>query len=557
MSKKELENKEIFYSQKRESFHDSQTESDLTNLNQNSPKREKINPIINNIKNEKNQKGQNEESVENIDHMAFDKKYWNNNEPFPELTLRKEATNESKFSIDTPDISKQRLKEYLNEDLLKALDVSPMTTPKNILKDVDTENNNDNNENIISINEEMIMNGSNNDLFQFSLYNNKNEKENNLNNKENNNIKRNPIEEIIKKTENIEDKNKYKNNKEEEDFNYNNIMESFDSLNLSLNNMQFISKSPNYNNKNKDKNINNINETKNIEEDEGGGANRINTKINNKNNSPHKEAIFTEKNNKKEKLEIDSTNNLKTNENLNKFEDNKQNTYKNIKNYIPSKIQQSYITHMRHFQYVNQQHLIALQPNIHENKFDGIKKFNFFIPIQPIKKNTKMKKPFEIREGDWTCSDCGNLNFSFRTKCNRCGISKDSSEQKMQKNLNNEKEQTNNIIRDNNINNGNNNINNSHNYYQNMMQYNGGGVIIHNPLYNKGETFFPKYYSGYFMVPVQGQYPKNSQDKMIKMENKLKNEELKKEKNKNEDKDKINVSNEEDQIIKKSKSNEI
>lgn len=26
-------------------------------------------------------------------------------------------------------------------------------------------------------------------------------------------------------------------------------------------------------------------------------------------------------------------------------------------------------------------------------------------------------------EGDWTCRDCGNVNFSFRTVCNRshCG----------------------------------------------------------------------------------------------------------------------------------------
>jgi hypothetical protein len=37
----------------------------------------------------------------------------------------------------------------------------------------------------------------------------------------------------------------------------------------------------------------------------------------------------------------------------------------------------------------------------------------------------KGKKPFEIREGDWTCFDCNNLNFAFRTKCNRCGLPKE------------------------------------------------------------------------------------------------------------------------------------
>ena len=40
-------------------------------------------------------------------------------------------------------------------------------------------------------------------------------------------------------------------------------------------------------------------------------------------------------------------------------------------------------------------------------------------------KEEKYKKPFEIREGDWTCEFCFNLNFAFRTKCNRCGQSKD------------------------------------------------------------------------------------------------------------------------------------
>ena len=197
MSKKELENKEIINSPKGESFHDSQTESDSNNnRNQNSSKKENeytsIN--INNLNNEKDQK----EEIENIDHIAYDKKYWNNNNefPFPDLALRKETTNESKLSIDTPDISKQRLREYLNEDLLNALDVSPMVTPKNILKDAATENNNDNNnENIITISEDM-MNGSNNNLFQFSLYNNDN---NAGNTKTENNIISHKQNKLIKK----------------------------------------------------------------------------------------------------------------------------------------------------------------------------------------------------------------------------------------------------------------------------------------------------------------------------------------------------------------------
>ena len=41
------------------------------------------------------------------------------------------------------------------------------------------------------------------------------------------------------------------------------------------------------------------------------------------------------------------------------------------------------------------------------------------------KKEEKYKKPLEIREGDWTCHFCYNLNFAFRTKYNRCGLIKD------------------------------------------------------------------------------------------------------------------------------------
>ena len=265
MSKKELENKIIINSPKGESFHDSQTESDSTNLNNNSSKKEKEKENIITNNNINVEKGQKEDLNENLDNIAYDKKMWNNNDlQFPDLILRKETTNESKLSIDNPDISKQHLKEYLNEDLLNALDVSPMVTPKNILKDAANENINDinNNENIIHISEDM-MNGNNNDLFQFSLYstgNNKNEKENYINNKENN-IKNNPIDELLKiNNEDNENKNKNKNQKEEDDFN--NIMNSFGPPNLNLNNINSTSQIQNDSNINN--NINNINKINNI-----------------------------------------------------------------------------------------------------------------------------------------------------------------------------------------------------------------------------------------------------------------------------------------------------
>ena len=38
------------------------------------------------------------------------------------------------------------------------------------------------------------------------------------------------------------------------------------------------------------------------------------------------------------------------------------------------------------------------------------------------------KKKLKERKGDWTCSKCGNLNFSFRIICNRCQLPKKDSD---------------------------------------------------------------------------------------------------------------------------------
>lgn len=540
MSSKEHENKAVFTSPKGESFHDSQTESDSTNRNQNSSQKENI--TNNNNLNE--EKVQNEETNDNLDHIAYDPKLLNINDlPFPDLSLRKETTKESQLSIDNPDISKQHLKEYLNEDLIKALGVSPMVTPKSSLKDAANENNNDlNNENIIPISEDM-MNGSNNDLFQFSLYNNsgniKNENDNNLNNKESNTIK-NPIDELIKISVNNEEQNKTKLQKEEDDFNDNKIMESFIPPNLSLNNMKSISEISNdINNEISNKNSINPDEIQHIIEDEGGG-NKINA-INNEKDSPIKEKIGMEnKSNQNEnanqninkdfKAEINNNNFNKFSQNAekkNEFGENRNNLNNTNKNFIPLQMQHPYMPHMIHFPYGSQPHIIqTLPPNIHENKFDGNKKYNIVIPIPLKKNNPKIKKPFEVREGDWTCSDCGNLNFSFRVKCNRCGIPKEISEEKKSKNNNsNEKKQGNTNAKDNNTN------NNTNNYYQNMNMMPYKGVVFQSPLYNKGETFYPKYYSGYIYVPVQNKYmnKNNNNDKNKKDNNDRQKEDKKKE----------------------------
>ena len=67
---------------------------------------------------------------------------------------------------------------------------------------------------------------------------------------------------------------------------------------------------------------------------------------------------------------------------------------------------------------------------LNNNNNNNINNNNNFIHNPKIHHNNKGKKPFEIREGDWTCFHCNNLNFSFRLKCNRCGLSKELSLQK-------------------------------------------------------------------------------------------------------------------------------
>ena len=76
----------------------------------------------------------------------------------------------------------------------------------------------------------------------------------------------------------------------------------------------------------------------------------------------------------------------------------------------------------------------------------------------------KTKLPLEIRIGDWICLYCNNLNFSFRIKCNRCGLLRKSSAHLLKKKYYNNKYQ--NLGNNNNFNIDNYpmNFNNNNNY---------------------------------------------------------------------------------------------
>ena len=78
----------------------------------------------------------------------------------------------------------------------------------------------------------------------------------------------------------------------------------------------------------------------------------------------------------------------------------------------------------------------SLKFNQKPNKIGENEIYNNKNNVEPEKKEEKCKKPFEIREGDWTCEFCYNLNFAFRTKCNRCGVVKDFLQNNLSMNTN-------------------------------------------------------------------------------------------------------------------------
>ena len=137
-------------------------------------------------------------------------------------------------------------------------------------------------------------------------------------------------------------------------------------------------------------------------------------------NSIHNTISFFPKANKK-KEEININNNKKNNRIIN--ENNKDEKNKQIKKlvdyfggsnpldapvYIPQKFKS-----------------LKFQQKPNKIGDEGNNKNNNGNNSEEDKKEEKCKKPFEIREGDWTCEFCYNLNFAFRTKCNRCGLIKD------------------------------------------------------------------------------------------------------------------------------------
>ena len=103
----------------------------------------------------------------------------------------------------------------------------------------------------------------------------------------------------------------------------------------------------------------------------------------------------------------------------------------------------NFITNISPLPYVNSQ-LNLSNNNLMSNEFKGgylspPNKYSHSHSPKPKKGDNekKKKKPFVEREGDWICFKCKNLNFAFRTNCNRCHLTKNENQKIIQQYMSN------------------------------------------------------------------------------------------------------------------------
>ena len=99
----------------------------------------------------------------------------------------------------------------------------------------------------------------------------------------------------------------------------------------------------------------------------------------------------------------------------------------------------NFITNISPLPYVNSQINLS-NSNLFSNELNmSPNKYSHSHSPKPKKgeHEKKKKKPFVEREGDWICFKCKNLNFAFRTNCNRCHLTKNENQKIIQQYMSN------------------------------------------------------------------------------------------------------------------------
>ena len=219
------------------------------------------------------------------------------------------------------------------------------------------------------------------------------------------------------------------------------VIKNEKEININLNKDNFTNKNNSNDVNNKNSDINNNNENNNI------NINNINNN-NIKDNEKEKDEMIDK--NIKDKIEI-------LNDPL----------FTPI--FIPNEMNNNKIKEMKIKEEEKIEKKKEKKNNSLKNKFDDDVEPIIMMTMPNMEEKTKL--PLEIRVGDWICLYCNNLNFSFRIKCNRCGLLRKSSTHLLKKKYYNNKYQY--LGNNNNFNNDNFSINYNNNNYDNYeLNYN-------------------------------------------------------------------------------------
>ena len=155
---------------------------------------------------------------------------------------------------------------------------------------------------------------------------------------------------------------------------------------------------------------------------------------NNENIEIHNSKNFIKKSNflnSKEKIEIEEKKEIKNKSNFRYYlkMDNKFNIeFNNIDNINNISIYNFIDSHSNYYNSNKNSDILNIINNINNNINKNCYTFSYNKSIRNKKgknKNENIKEyKFSSRKGDWTCQCCFNINFSFRTFCNRCGAFK-------------------------------------------------------------------------------------------------------------------------------------